>query len=161
MRADEQKTFRTARDRHELHVLAVMRPGVSLAQAQSSIALFERQMEQQYPETHRGIALRVFPEKLARPEPDPSNHIVLLGILFLSLAGLVLLLACTNVANIVLVRATGREREMAMRVALGASKFRLVRQLLTESLLLAIFGGLAGIAMGAWASKLLSSIHLE
>lgn len=161
LRAKDDYDFWTRRDRHDLHVLGMVKPGVSLVQARSFVSTFGQQLAQQYPDTHRGITYRVYPENLARPEPDPSHGIVIAGVLFMSLAGLVLVLACTNVTNIVLVRAAGREHELAVRVALGANKLRLVQQLLTENILMGILGGLVGLAAGAWASHLLNSIRLE
>ncbi len=143
----------------EYTVLGVLAPGVSRREAQSSVDVVMKRLTGMYPDD-KDLGAKLFPEWLARPEPNSSNATLILGILFMVLAGLVLLLACTNVANIILVRATGRAREMAVRAALGAARTRLVRQLLTESLLLGLLGGAAGLILGTWISKLLSSIQL-
>jgi len=143
-----------------MRVLGVLAPGVSRQTAQSSVDVVMKRLASTYSED-KELSARLYPELLSRPEPDPSNGVLVAGILFMVLAGLVLLLACTNVANIILVRATGRTREMAVRAALGAARTRLIRQLLTESLLLGLLGGAAGLMLGAWISTLLSSIRME
>jgi len=155
----DTEDFWNKRDSRQLWVYGVLKPGVTMKQAQSSLDVIMQRMSQQYPED-KNLTARLYPERLARPEPDPTNGIVIVGVLFMVLAGMVLLLACTNVANIVLVRATSRSREMAVRAALGAARTRLIRQLMTESVLLALAGGIVGLALGAWVSRMLSSIRI-
>jgi predicted permease len=152
--------FWKKRDTRQLKVLGVLKPGVSRKEAQSSLDVVTRRTAQSYPED-KDFSARIYPEWLARPEPDPTYQIVIIGVAFMVLAGLVLLLACTNVANLVLVRAAARTREMAVRAALGAARTRLVRQLLTESIILGLLGGVAGLMLGAWISSMLSSIHIQ
>jgi predicted permease len=157
----DKNDYWTNRETGDLRLIGVLKPGLSRQQAQVSANVVAQRLNQQYPDTHKGVIFRLYPERLARPEPDPSNGQVIVGVLFMVLAGMVLLLACSNVANIVLVRATAREREMAVRTALGAARSRIVRQLLTESLLLACMGAVLGTLVGLWATRLISSIRLE
>jgi predicted permease len=156
-----KEEYWTRRSDGDVKLLGILKPGVSRQQAQVSANVVAERLNKEFPETHKGITYHLYPERLARPEPDPSNGMLIVGVLFMVLAGMVLLLACSNVANIVLVRATAREREMAVRTALGAARGRIVRQLLTESLLLAAMGALLGTVVGVWATRLISSIRLE
>jgi predicted permease len=148
------------RDEHTLHTLVRLRPGVSRQQAQAALEVVTRRLAEEYPSTNKTNRLFVLPEYLARPEPQSGNQVPLTAAIFMGLAGLVLLVACVNVANLLLARATVRNKEFAIRAALGAGRMRLVRQLVTESVLLAMAGGAAGAMFGLWASRLLTSIRL-
>ncbi|MGB9337464.1 MAG: ABC transporter permease [Candidatus Acidiferrales bacterium] len=151
--------FWTDRSSHGLRVMGRLKPGVSVAQAQSSVQLVAARLAEQFPETDRGYNVRVIPETFARPQPYPTNIVPVIAGVFLILAALVLLLACMNVANVLLSRAMARQREMAVRAALGATRSRLIRQTLTETLLLSLLGGAVGIFLGIWVSSL-NSIHV-
>jgi putative ABC transport system permease protein len=148
------------RDNHQMRVLARLKPGVTFAQAQAAVDVLSRQLEQQYPETNKTVRARLIPENRARPEPNAADSTPFVAGVFLMLVGLVLLVACVNVVNLLMVRATGRHRELAVRAALGAGRARLVRQLLTESLLLAAGGALAGALVGRWVSAMLAGLQL-
>jgi predicted permease len=154
-----QETW-TRRDLRSLRLMGRLRPGVSLQQARASLNVVAQRIAAQHPDTDKGISIQVYPEKLARPDPDADNTLPKVAIAFMILASLVLVVACFNIANVLLVRATVRQREMAIRAALGAGRERLVRQYLTESLLLAVFGGGAGLVLASWAANFLSSMSL-
>src|SRR5262249_34736160 len=140
--------FITNRGARTVFAGARLRPGQSLQRAQALLDSVTHRLSQQYSDTDKDFAVKVFPELRARPIPQAGSLVVVLSGLFLGLTTIVLLLASVNVANILLVRSIAREREMATRAALGAPRSRLVRQLLTESLLLALAGGMAGILFG-------------
>jgi predicted permease len=144
-----------------LRLYARLKPGVTNQQANATLEVVSRRLIAEQPVADKDIELASFPLWVGRNAGfDPQNAIGEVAWFFLGLAGMVLLLACVNVANLLLVRATVREREMVIRSALGAARSRLIRQMLTESILLALCGGVAGIGLGLWGSRLLSSINL-
>ena len=149
--AVDQSGYWTGRQIRGLTVMGRLKPGVSVRQAQSSVDVVARRMGAQYPETDKEGSIRVIPEQLARPAPLVASFVPIIASLFLVLAALVLLLACMNVANLLLARATARQNEMAIRAALGAGRGRLIRQMLTESLMLAAIGAIGGVFLGEWA----------
>jgi macrolide transport system ATP-binding/permease protein len=155
---DVQDTW-TKRDQRTLTVMGRLKPGVSIQQAASLLNVAAKRIAAEHPETDKDMSVRIFPEKLARPQPDPDNTLPGVAVAFMILAALVLFVACFNIANVLLVRATVRQREMAIRAALGASRGRLVRQHLTESLLLALLGGGCGLVLAIWAGAYLSSLE--
>ncbi len=143
------RTFR------HLTLIARLRPQVTIAEAQAAVDVVTRRLQAQYP-AERDVTARVMPEQLARPVPMRflAGILPLIRGAMLGLAALVLLIACMNVANLLLVRATVRQREMAVRAALGSDRVRLVRLLLAESLLLALAGTAAGLVAAKWATGL-------
>ncbi len=153
--------FWNSRDMHLMLVLGRMKPGVTIAQAQSRFEVISRRLAAQYPVTDKDLSVRVMDERLSRPIPYANNAFIVFSGLFLILGALVLLLACTNIANILMARASVRQREMAIRAALGGARYRLVRQMLTETMLTALLGGIAGVSLGAGLSRLASSTHLS
>ncbi len=153
--------FMDNRGMRQLVLLARLRDGVTLDQATASLGVIAQHLGADFPDFDKDMEIRAYSEMHSRPQPDDANTVPIIAGLFLGLAAMVLLLACMNVANILLVRATVREREVAIRAALGASRKRLIQQLLTESVLLALLGGLAGIVLGVIGSTLLSSLNLQ
>ncbi len=149
----------TNRGDTELRVLATLKPGVTVRQAEAALNVIARRLAQEYPQFDHGQMARVFPEYLARPEPAAASAMPLIAAIFLAMVGLVLLVACFNVANLLLARASAREKEIAVRAAIGASRARLIRQMLTESLLLAIVGAVGGALVGNWAIRGLEKVR--
>ena len=130
-----------------------LKPGVSLDGAQAELATVAKQLEQSYPNMHSGGSL-VLLAGLGFDSDDRNSLRNFLGLLAAAVA-LLLMIACTNVANLLLVRATARRREIAVKLALGATRARLVRQLLTEGLLLSLAGGSLGVLLAPWAASLI------
>jgi putative ABC transport system permease protein len=146
-----QTFFRRA---HWMGAVARLKPGVSLDEADAQLQTVVRRLQQQYPATNRimGADLTSLHDAIVGDTRQPL--LVLLGAV-----GLLLLIACANVGNLLLVHAGGRERETAVRLALGAGKARLVRQALTESLVLSALGGAAGLALGYWGTRVLITLQ--
>jgi predicted permease len=140
-----QKNFFEDRDDRELNVKARLKPGTTLEQARSELAVIAKNFESEYSNVSRGRGAAVYTQFQARTIEDENWKF---GVVFVILALAVLLVACTNVAGLLLSRARARAREIAVRLALGAGRLRLIRLLLTESLILATLGGLTGVAIG-------------
>jgi macrolide transport system ATP-binding/permease protein len=141
-----QKSFFVDRDDRELVVRARLKPGTTMREARSELAALARSFERDYPKLNRDRGAAVHTQFEMRTQADDVNW--KFGVIFTILALAVLLVACTNAAGLLLARARTRTREIAVRLAIGAGRFRLIRLLLTESLVLALLGGLGGIAVG-------------
>lgn len=148
------------RSARSLHTIARFRPGVSIERSQAVLDVIAARLGREHPATDRNVRLKVLPERLARPEEDNGRSNPFGAATMLSLVALVLLVAVINVTNLLLARAATRRRELAIRVALGAGRGRMIRQLLTESAMLAVLGGIAGVGLGVWICRLLRLVRL-
>ena len=137
---------------HEFNIVARLKPGVSISQAQAELTALNRQEEQAFPDTHKNWGVLVTPME----DPSALKMRVALLVLF-GAVGLVLLVACANIVNLLLARNAVRQKEIALRVTLGASRSRLLRQLLTESILLSLLGGTLGVLLAGAGLRFLGA----
>jgi len=133
------------RQTHQYYVIGRLKPGASIESAQAEIDNVTARLEKQYPETNTGLGATVYPlvDDMVRAYDKPIW-------ITMGFVGFVLLIACANIANLMLARASGRQKEIALRAALGASRWRIMRQLLTESVIVALIGGAFGVLLGYW-----------
>jgi putative ABC transport system permease protein len=141
---------------HNLRVMGLLKPGVSIAQANADLDSISPRAQRLFPETNAGRSAGA-----SRMNEDFARGSKMFVIPLIGTVAFVLLIACANVANMLFSRAFGRQKEIAVRLALGASRWRLVRQLLTESLLIAIAGGVIGLLLSAWAVVLMRGAFPE
>jgi predicted permease len=136
-----------------------LRRGVSPAQAQAGIDVLAGQLAGAYPDSNRRLKFRLIPTSDVRLHPEVDRVLTPVATILMTVVGLVLLIACTNLAGLLLARAVSRRKEMAIRLAIGAKRGRLVRLLLTESMVLAILGGVLGLLMALWTASSLVSLQ--
>jgi predicted permease len=145
-----------ARDNHALILLGRLKSGVALQTADATLAVVASQMEKAYAENKdQTLLVRPLPRLGISTNPQSNNELRVPAILLLSLAAVVLLIASLNLANMMMAKGAARRKEIAIRLAIGGGRRRIVRQLVTEGLLLAILGGAAGLGVASWSSTLL------
>ena len=146
--SDERRTTHAS---HYLQVVARLKPGVTLEQANADLGIIAKHLTEQYPDTNTHVGAFAVPLRA-----DIVGNLRMAILVLLGAVGFVLLIACANVANLLLARAAGRQRELALRMSLGAGRSRIIRQLLTESVLLAGMAGVIGLLLTVWGAGFLA-----
>src|ERR1044072_8048584 len=139
------------------NLIGRLKPGVTIQQAQAAMSALASQLEQEYPKDNEGRNVKLIPLLEARLDPDGEGDLVRTSSMIQGAVFIILLIACANITNLLLVRATKRRREIAIRLAIGASRGRLIRQLMTESLVLSLVGGTVGFFAALWTKNLIRS----
>jgi macrolide transport system ATP-binding/permease protein len=152
------ESFLSNRGDRSFNINGRLRDGVTIEQARAAMSAFAKQLGADYPQTNANLGVGILPAGTrVQPAVELMGYTKTIVGAMMGLVGLVLLVACANVANLLLARATVRRREIAVRLALGARRPRLIRQLLTESVMLSTLGGAAGLALAVWLSELFRS----
>ena len=142
-----------------LSITGRLKPQVDVAQAQAAMKTIAAGLEKEYPRDNKGRTVELFPLNQSALGINQRKQFSLAGGVLMSVVGLVLLIACVNLANLLLAQAAKREKELSIRAAMGAGRFRLVRQLLTESTVLSLLGGVAGLLVAYWGRNVLWSFR--
>jgi len=153
---EPESDYLDRRGSQNLFAVGRIKPGVGAAQAEASLNILAGQLAKDFPNDNEGLGIQVIPPGFILPQI--RNAMLGVSAALMGLVALVLLIACTNLANLLLARATERSKEIAIRLSIGASRARIIRQLLTESVMLAVAGGLIGVALAQWIIDLIMAL---
>jgi predicted permease len=153
---EPESNYLDARSAGNLFAVGRLKPGVNVKQAEISLNILASQLAKEYPNEDEGLRIQIIPPGFILPQI--RDNMLSVSAVLMGLVALVLLIACTNLANLLLARATERGKEIAIRLSIGASRGRIVRQLLTESVMLAVAGGAIGVALAKWIIDLIMAL---
>ena len=150
--------FRENRGASAFRLIGRLLPGATLDAARAEVEIVAKRLASSYPAEHKGSRVLLIPENRARPDPSVAAFLPIFAVVFGAMVGLVLVIACANVANLMLSRTLARQRDFVIRSALGAGRFRLIRLQMVESLVLAAIAGILGFLLAHWAGQVIAGL---